>query len=199
MNRIAGNIVVGAVLSLGAAAQLAQAQAPPVEAAAPAGTVHVRCRVGVPSGVTEPMTMSVQLYRVGRDNLGNYKLAGESQNLFLNLTPGAGGTGSGIFDAELSSGKDVEYELKVVPLDRDGNERTDGRYYFVSPDATGDFFEKTVSLRPGEINEIAVDLKWLSKAQQYKSNFLQVVPRPGRTDYFLALFVNDPTDIDLMN
>jgi len=199
MNRITRRILVGTGLVLGAAAQVALAQAPSGEAATAPGTVHVRCRVGVPSGVTEPMMMVVQLYRVGRDNLGNYKLQGESQNLFLNLTPGAGGTASGIFDAELASGKDIEYELKVVPLDRDGIERTDGRYYFVSPDAAGELYEKTVSLRPGEINEIAVDLRWVARSQQYKSNFLQVVPRPGRTDYFLALFVNDPTDIDLMN
>jgi hypothetical protein len=161
-------------------------------------TVHVRCSIAVGSGVTEPMTMMAQVYRVGRDNLGKYELQGRPQGLVVTVTPGGGGAGSGSFDTDLESGGDVEYEFRVVPLDADGNERTDGRYCFVSPEDNGDLYDKTVSLRPGEVNEINVNLRWIPKDRHVKSNFMQVVPRPGRTDYFLALYLNDPTDIDLM-
>jgi hypothetical protein len=193
MRRTVHSALIGGTVLL-AASGFALAQAPPAP-----GLVHVRCRISVPSGVTEPLTMAAQIYRVGRDNLGKYQLQGDAQNLIVNLTPGAGGTGAGVFDTDLSLGNDVEYEFKVVPLDKDGNERTDGRYYFVSPDVAGDIFDKTFTLRPGEVNEIVVNLRWITRAQQYKSNFMQVVPRPGRTDYFLALYINDSTDINLMN
>jgi hypothetical protein len=192
MRRSLHSALIGGTILL-AATGLAQAQAP-----AP-GRVHVRCRISVPSGVTEPLTMAAQIYRVGRDNFGNYKLQGDVQSLIVALSPGAGGTASGVFDTDLDPGTDVEYEFKVVPLDKDGNERTDGRYYFVSPDVAGDLFEKTFTLRPGEVNEIIVNLRWLTRAQQYKSNFVQVVPRTGRTEYFLSLYTNDSTDINVMN
>jgi hypothetical protein len=179
---------MGAMLVL-AVGGLSRAQSPAAK------TVHVRCNIAVPSGVTEPMTMMAQVYRVGRDNLGKYQLLGKSQGLVVSLMPGAGGTGSGSFDTELELGSDIEYEFKVVPLDKDGYERTDGRYCFVSPDDDGAQYDKTVSLRPGEVNEVIVNLRWVPSDEHRKSNFMQVVPRPGRTDYFLALYLNDPTDI----
>ena len=192
MNRTTHSVLVVAGLFL-AATGFARGQAPTVQ------TVHVRCSIAVPSGVTEPLTMMAQVYRVGRDNLGNYQLLGQTQNVIVPLTPGAGGTGSGSFDADLEMGNDISYEFTVVPLDKDGNGRTDGRYRFVSPGDTGDIYDKTISLRPGELNEVIVNLRWIPGAEQTKSNFLQVVPRPGRTDYFLALFLNDATKINLMN
>ena len=161
--------------------------------------MHVRCSIAVPSGVTEPMTMMAQVYRVGRDNLGKYKLLGQTQNLIVVLTPGEAGTGAGIFDTDLEVGTEAEYEFKVVPLDKDGNERKDGRYCFVSSEITGDLYDKTVSLRPGEANEVIVNLRWIPQDQQIKSNFLQVVQDPGHAEYLLSLYLNDPTDIDLLN
>ena len=192
MTRTTQSVLVAAGLFF-AATGFARAQPPEAK------TMHIRCSIAVPSGVTEPLTMMAQVYRVGRDNLGKYQLQGQPRNLIVSLTPGAEGTGSGSFDTELELGNDVEYEFKVVPLDKDGNERTDGRYYFVSPEGSGELFDKTVALRPGELNEVIVNLRWIAREQQLKSNFLQVVPRPGRTDYFLALYLNDPTDINLMN
>lgn len=192
MTRTTQSVLVAAGLFL-AATGFARAEAPSSR------TVHVRCRIAVPSGVTEPLTLMAQVYRVGRGNLGEYKLQGEAQNLIVTLTPGAGGTGSGSFDTDLEVGDEVSYEFTVVPLDKDGNGRTDGRYSFASPEATSDIFDKLVTLRPGEINEVIVNLRWIPVDQQVKSNFLQVVPRPGRTDYFLALFLNDPTNINLVN
>ena len=192
MNRITHSVLVLLGLFL-AATGFARAQAPA------ASTVHVRCTIAVPSGVTESLTMVAQVYRVGRDNLGKYQLQGETQNLFVNLSPGLAGAGSGSFDVELELGNDIAYEFTVVPLDKDGNGRTDGRYCFVSSEDTESIYDKTISLRPGEINEVIVNLQWIPGAEQPKSNFLQVVPRPGSTDYFLALFLNDATRIELMN
>jgi hypothetical protein len=176
-----------------AATGFARAEAPEAK------TMHVRCSIAVPSGVTEPMTMMAQVYRVGRDNLGKYKLLGQTQNLIVVLTPGEAGAGSGIFDTDLEVGNEAEYEFKVVPLDKDGNERKDGRYCFVSSEITGDLYDKTVSLRPGEANEVIVNLRWIPQDQQIKSNFLQVVQDPGHAEYLLSLYLNDPTDIDLLN
>jgi hypothetical protein len=96
-------------------------------------------------------------------------------------------------------GADSEYEFKVVPLDKDGYERKDGRYCFVGTELTGDLYDKTVSLHPGAVNEVTVNLKWIPRDQLYKSNFLQVVQDPGRAEYLLSLYVNDPTDIDVLN
>lgn len=188
--RLSAMVAAGLFL---AATGFARAQAPAAQ------TIHIRCGIMVPSGVTEPLTMMAQVYRVGRDNLGKYQRPGLSQSLIVSLMPGEDGTGSGTFDADLESGNDIEYEFKVVPLDKDGKERTDGRYYFVSPDLIGDLFDKTVSLRPGQVNQVIVNLRWIPRDQQFKSNFLQVVPNPGRNDYSLAMYINDPTDIDLMN
>jgi len=186
------SILVAAGLFL-AATDFARTQAPDVK------TMHVRCNIAVPSGVTEPMTMMAQVYRVGRDNLGKYQLQGQTQNLIVALTPGEGGTGSGVFDTDLEVGNDAEYEFKVVPLDKDGYERKDGRYCFVGTELQGDLYDKTVSLRPGVRNEVIVNLRWIPQDQQMKSNFLQVVRDPGRSEYLLSLYLNDPTDIDVLN
>jgi hypothetical protein len=164
-----------------------------------AGTMHVRCNIAVPSGVTEPITMMAQVYRVGRDNLGKYQLQGQTQNLIVAVTPGEGGSGSGVFDTDLEVGADAEYEFKVVPLDKDGYERKDGRYIFVGTEITGDLYDKTISLRPGVPNEVVVNLRWIPRDEKIKSNFLQVVQDPGRSEYLLSLYLNDPTDIDVLN
>jgi hypothetical protein len=190
MNTIKQRVLVAAGLCL-AATGFASAQAPAES------TIHIRCGIAVPSGVTEPLTMMAQIYRVNRNNLGQYMRPTQSQSLVVSLMPGENGTGSGNFDADLEVGENIEYEFKVVPLDRDGRERTDGRYYFVSQDSIGDLFDKTVSLRPGQVNELIVNLRWIPTDQQFKSNFLQVVQYQGRADYSLALYLNDPTDIDL--
>ena len=192
MSRATDSVLVAAGLIL-AATGFARAQAQVAK------TMHIRCNIAVPSGVTEPMTMMAQVYRVGRDNLGKYKLLGQTQNLIVVLTPGEGGTGSGVFDTDLEVGNEAEYEFKVVPLDKDGNERKDGRYCFMSPDTTGDLYDKTVSLRPGQPNEVIVNLRWIPREQQIKSNFLQVVQDPGHAEYLLSLYLNDPTDIDVLN
>lgn len=192
MNRTTHSVLVVAGLFL-AATGFARGQAPTAQ------TFHVRCKIAVPSGVTEPLTMMAQVYRVGRDNLGKYELQGRPQNLIVSLTPGAGGTGSGSFDADLELGNDIAYEFTVVPLDKNGYGRTDGRYSFVSPEDTGSVYDKTIALRPGELNEVIVNLRWILGAEQTESNFLQIVPRPGRTDYFLALFRNTATKINLLN
>lgn len=164
-----------------------------------AATMHVRCNIAVPSGVTEPITMMAQVYRVGRDNLGNYKLLGQTQNLIVAVTPGEGGSGSGVFDTDLEVGADAEYEFKVVPLDKDGYERKDGRYCFVGTEIKGDLYDKTISLRAGVPNEVFVNLRWIPLDQLIKSNFLQVVQNPEHSDYLLSLYVNDPTNIDVLN
>jgi hypothetical protein len=164
-----------------------------------AKTMHVRCNIAVPSGVNEPITMMAQVYRVGRDNLGKYKLQGQTQNLIVAVTPGEGGSGSGVFDTDLEVGADAEYEFKVVPLDKDGYERKDGRYIFVGTEITGDLFDKTISLRPGVPNEVIVNLRWIPRDEKIKSNFMQVVQDPGRSEYLLSLYLNDPTDIDVLN
>lgn len=185
--------VMAAVAIFLAATGLARAEA------AAARTMRVRCTIAVPSGVTEPMTMMAQVYRVGRDNLGNYKLQGKTQGLIVSLMPGLGGTGSASFDTELEVGKEFEYELRVVPLDKEGNERTDGRYCFVSPEATGELnYDNTIQLRPGEPNEVIVNLRWIPKKNEIKSNFLQVVQGAGRAEYLLSLSVNDPTPSDVV-
>jgi hypothetical protein len=194
MSRTTDYILVAAGVFL-AATGFAGAQAPGAK------SMHVRCNIAVPSGVTEPLTMMAQVYRVGRDNLGKYQLQGQTQNLIVAVTPGEGGSGSGVFDTDLEVGADAEYEFKVVPLDKDGYERKDGRYCFVGTgrELTGDLYDKTVTLRPGVPNEVMVNLRWVPKDQLYKSNFLQVVQDPGHTDYLLSLYVNDPTDIDVLN
>jgi hypothetical protein len=143
--------------------------------------------------------MMAQVYRVGRDNLGKYQLQGQTQNLIVAVTPGEGGSGSGVFDTDLEVGADAEYEFKVVPLDKDGYERKDGRYCFVGTEIKGDLYDKTISLRPGVPNEVFVNLRWIPLDQLIKSNFLQVVQDPERSDYLLSLYVNDPTDIDVLN
>ena len=191
MSRTTDSMLVAAGLLLGATG-FALAEAPAAK------TIHVRCSIAVPSGVTEPLTMMAQVYRVGRDNLGNYKLQGQTQNLIVVLTPGESGSGSGGFDTDLEVG-DAEYEFKVVPLDKDGNERKDGRYCFVSSEMNGDLYDKTVSLRPGVPNEVIVNLRWIPQDQLVKSNFLQVVQDPGRDEYLLSLSLNDPTNIDVLN
>jgi len=192
MSRTTGSILVAAGVFL-AATGFAGAQAPDAK------TMHVRCNIAVPSGVTEPMTMMAQVYRVGRDNLGKYKLQGQTQNLIVALTPGEGGTGAGVFETDLEVGAEAEYEFKVVPLDKDRYERKDGRYCFVGTEITGDLYDKTVSLRPGVSNEVIVSLRWIPQDQQVKSNFMQVVQDPGRAEYLLSLYLNDPTDIDVLN
>jgi hypothetical protein len=196
MSRATDSILVAAGVFL-ASTGFAGAQAPGAK------TMHVRCNIGIPSGLTEPMTMMAQVYRVGRDNLGKYQLQGQTQNLIVAVMPGVGGSGSGVFDTDLEVGADAEYEFKVVPLDKDGYERKDGRYCFVGTETTGgltgDLYDKTVTLRPGVANEVNVSLKWIPRDQLYKSNFLQVVQDPGRSDYLLSLYVNDPTDIDVLN
>jgi hypothetical protein len=192
MTKTTHSVLVAAGIFL-AATGLTRAQAP-------AGrTIHIRCGIAVPSGVTQPVTMMAQIYRVGRNNLGKYQRPTQSQNLIVSLMPGEDGSGAGSFDADLEVGNDIEYEFKVVPLDQDGRERTDGRYYFVGTDLIGDLFDRTVSLQPGQVNEVVVNLRWIPKTQQFKSNFLQVVAIPGHTDYSLAMYLNDPTDIDLIN
>lgn len=192
MSRTTDSILVAAGVFL-AAIGFAGAQAPDAK------TMHVRCNIAVPSGVTEPMTMMAQVYRVGRDNLGKYKLQGQTQNLIVQLMPGERGTGAGVFETDLEVGAEAEYEFKVVPLDKDGYERKDGRYIFVGTEITGDLYDKTVSLRPGVSNEVMVSLRWIPQDQQIKSNFMQVVQDPGRTEYLLSLYLNDPTDIDVLN
>jgi hypothetical protein len=190
MTRTTQSVLVTAGLFF-AATGFARAQPPEAK------TMHIRCSIAVPSGVTEPLTMMAQVYRVGRDNLGKYKLEGQTQNLIVVLTPGEAGTGSGGFDTDLVVGE-AEYEFKVVPLDKDGYERKDGRYCFVSSEMNGDLYDKTVSLRPGQPNEVIVNLRWIPKDQQVKSNFLQVVQDPGNAEYLLSLSLNDPTDIDVL-
>jgi hypothetical protein len=192
MSRTTESIVVAAGVFL-LATGFAGAQAPDAK------TMHVRCNIAVPSGVTEPITMMAQVYRVGRDNLGKYQLQGRTQNLIVAVTPGEGGSGSGLFDTDLEVGADAEYEFKVVPLDKDGYERKDGRYIFVGTEITGDLFDKTITLRPGVANEVIVNLRWIPRDDKIKSNFLQVVQDPGRSEYLLSLYLNDPTDIDVLN
>jgi hypothetical protein len=192
MSRATESIVVAAGVFL-LATGFAGAQAPDAK------TMHVRCNIAVPSGVTEPITMMAQVYRVGRDNLGKYQLQGRTQNLIVAVTPGEGGSGSGLFDTDLEVGADAEYEFKVVPLDKDGYERKDGRYIFVGTEITGDLFDKTITLRPGVANEVIVNLRWIPRDDKIKSNFLQVVQDPGRSEYLLSLYLNDPTDIDVLN
>jgi hypothetical protein len=172
---------------------LAVAQAP-----APA-PVHIRCRISVPSGVTEPLTMAAQVYRVSRDASGTYQVVGSSQNLIVALSPGEVGTAAGRFEMDLEPGDGIDYEFKVVPLDADGYERTDGRYYFAGPADKGDVYDNAVTLVPGKINEVVLNLRWVPRTQQTKSNFLRIAPRPGRGDYVLILSVNDATGINLMN
>jgi len=172
----------------------------PAGAQAPApGLVHIRCRISVPFGVTEPLTLASQIYRVRRDDTGHYKLDGEVQSLIVSLTPGEGGTAAGKFEVDLEPGSDIEYEFKVVPLDRDGDERTDGRYSFVGPDGRGDAYDNAVTLLPAKINEIVLNLRWVKHGPNDRSNFLRVAPRPGRDDYLLTLSVGDATGINLMN
>jgi hypothetical protein len=192
MRRATESFVVAAGVFL-LATGFAGAQAPDAK------TMHVRCNIAVPSGVTEPITMMAQVYRVGRDNLGKYQLQGQTQNLIVAVSPGEGGSGSGVFDTDLEVGADAEYEFKVVPLDKDGYERKDGRYIFVGTEITGDLFDKTITLRPGVANEVIVNLRWIPRDEKIKSNFMQVVQDPGRSEYLLSLYLNDPTDIDVLN
>jgi hypothetical protein len=185
MSKTADSILVAAGVFL-AATGFASAQAPG------ATTTHVRCNIGVPSGVTEPMTMMAQVYRVGRDNLGKYQLRGQTQSLIVVVTPGEGGSGSGVFDTDLEVGADSEYEFKVVPLDKmEGTSGRTERHCFVSADSPA--ISRQDRLAASVVSSDR-ELEMDPQDQLYKSNFLQVVQDPG-AQVPADLYVNDPTDI----
>jgi len=180
-------LVLGLAASCLAAVQ-AVAQSPAT------GSAHIRCKLSAPSGVKEPLTIAAQIYRVSRDAFGEYKSQGQPQSLYVNLTPGPQSDDSSWFETDIELGDGVEYELRVVALDNQGYERKDGGYLLVSPDATDDYFEQTVTLRPGEINELYLNLRWIG-GEPSKSNLMQVVPRAGHPDYELSLYTNESTNI----
>jgi hypothetical protein len=161
-----------------------------------ADTVRIEGRLGVVGGVSEATTLSIQLFKVQRDHLGQFQLAGPAENRIVTLEPGSGGA-TGTFEAELEVG-DVEYEVVVVPLDADGNMRSDGRYYFAGPDMTGDYPEKVVTLVPGQVNQLDMPLQWGWLSQRKQSNILQVVPRKSKGDFLMSVAVSDPTDVRIM-
>lgn len=159
-------------------------------------TVRIEGRIGVVGGVSQTTTLSIQLFKVQRDHLGQFQLAGPAENRIVTLEPGSAGA-TGTFDADLEVG-DIEYEVVVVPLDADGNMRSDGRYYFAGPDMTGDYPEKVVTLVPGQVNQLDMPLDWGWSSKRKQSNILQVVPRKSKGDFLMSVSVSDPTDVKIM-
>ena len=160
--------------------------------------VRIEGRIAVVGSLAQPTTLSIQFFKVERDHLGQFQLAGPAENQIVSLTPNPNGSGAtGTFDADLAVG-DIEYEVVVVPLDADGNMRSDGRYYFAGPDMTGEYPERVVTLVPGQVNQIDMPLDWAWSSQRKQSNMLQVVPRKSKGDYLMSVSISDPTNVKIM-
>ena len=186
MNRVTSKLALGSLILASIAA--------PVLGESP-DKIHVRGRVGVQGGVTETTTISIQLFRLTRDNFGNPTLGGRAENAFLTLDPGTAG-GTATFDAELDV--DAEYEVVVVPIRANGDMRSDGRDYFATQKMSGEYPSDTQVLHAGSVNQLDIPLKWIDAKDLKRSNILQVIPRKTRGDYLMTLAVNDPTNVKIM-
>jgi hypothetical protein len=164
-----------------------------------AGTVHVRFNVAQPAGLKAPLTIAAQVYRVERDSFGHYKNEGQTQTIYEVLDPKDKSRKPVQLDTEIELGDDVEYEFRVVVLDDDGRERADGAYLFVRPTEAGELLDETIPLRPGQINELNLTLRWVDAGDFAKSNFMKVDQLAGESDYVLALYVIPSTNIKLFN
>src|SRR5262245_41883904 len=178
-------VIVTALAALLMATTVASAQTP--------STVHVKCKLASPTGASAPVTIAAQIYRVSRDSFGLFLPPDTVQTSFATIVPEASKSDMINIDAEIELGNNIEYELKVVALDDEGRERTDGRYLFVSQAAGGELLDDTVPLHPGRPNELALKLRWVPAGEQAKSNFMQVANPKGQQDYLLSLYVNDAT------
>ena len=156
------------------------------------GKVKVRGKIGAATPVQEAVTVQITLYKVERDNFGNYKTPERADSLYATIQPGQAG-GSGEFEAELEP--EAEYEIKILVLDKDGNPNPEGAYYYDGPEMESELGEQRIKLAKDGTGRISLPLQW-RKAEKARSNFAQAVPLKDGT-YELLLYFNPPTTINL--
>jgi len=156
------------------------------------GKVKVRGKIAAPVAVSEAVTVQITLYKVERDNFGNYKAPERADSLYASIQAGQA-AGSGEFEAELEP--EAEYEVKILVLDKDGNPNADGAYYFDGPGMESELGEQRMKLAKDGTGTLALPLQW-RKAEKGRSNFTQAVPLKDGS-YELLLYFNPPTTIKL--
>lgn len=176
--------LVGVVLAAVLVASSAPAQA--------GGKVKVRGKIGATTPVPDAVTVQITLYKVERDNFGNYKTPERADSLYTTIQSGQTG-GSGEFEVELET--EAEYEVKIIVLDKDGNPNPDGAYYYNGPGMESELGEQRVRLAKDGTGALSLPLQW-RKAEKARSNFAQAVPLKDGT-YELLLYFNPPTTINL--